>query len=223
MWNCGSSPDGICCPVQRPNHITIILIQWFQIKLASHQLPFPTHPRRFLVWPRFRFRAVVFITLRRNTKPGTQEVFLLVLLDAQGMAGRIHHTFTRETFIIFWRASCTLCFSRCGYMCSWSRKTQCQFVFSYFEKGCRKSARDNPERYCELFWVHYSSMIFERMTREAMGVRLLVLKESNKTRFDSYSVRNSELIISHISFRDCREHIFSDNICSFEREEWSSQ
>ena len=51
-------------------------------------------------------------------------------------------------------------------------------------------------------------MIFERMTREAMDVCLLVLKESSKSRFDSYS----ELIVSHITFRDCREHIFSDNL-----------
>ena len=41
---------------------------------------------------------------------------------------------------------------------------------------------------------------------------LRVLKESNKSRFDSYSVRNSILIISHITFRDCRAHIFSDNL-----------
>ena len=33
---------------------------------------------------------------------------------------------------------------------------------------------------------------------------LRVLKEKNKSRFDSYSV----LIISHITFRDCRVHIF---------------
>ena len=40
---------------------------------------------------------------------------------------------------------------------------------------------------------------------------------SNKSRFNSYSVRNSVFIISHITFRDCRVHIFSDdlsrNIC----------
>ena len=35
-----------------------------------------------------------------------------------------------------------------------------------------------------------------------------VLKGSKKSRFDSYSVRNSVLIISHITFRDCRVHIF---------------
>ena len=43
-----------------------------------------------------------------------------------------------------------------------------------------------------------------------MDICLQVLKESNKSRFDSYSVRNSVLIISHITFRDCRVHIFSD-------------
>ena len=30
--------------------------------------------------------------------------------------------------------------------------------------------------------------------------------------FDNYSIRNSVLIISHITFRDCRVHIFSDNL-----------
>ena len=41
-----------------------------------------------------------------------------------------------------------------------------------------------------------------------MDICLRVLKESNKSRFDSYSVRNSVLRISHITFRDCRVHIF---------------
>ena len=50
------------------------------------------------------------------------------------------------------------------------------------------------------------------MAREAMDVCLGVLKESSKSRFDSYSVRNSVLIISHITFWDCRVHIFSDNV-----------
>ena len=44
--------------------------------------------------------------------------------------------------------------------------------------------------------------------REAMDVRLPVLRESDKSRFDSYGVRNSVLIISHITFRYCRVHIF---------------
>ena len=45
-----------------------------------------------------------------------------------------------------------------------------------------------------------------------MDIRLRVQKESNKSRFDSYSVRNSVLILSHITFQDCRVHIFSDNL-----------
>ena len=50
------------------------------------------------------------------------------------------------------------------------------------------------------------------MAGEAMEICLRVLKESNKSRFDSYSVRNSVLNISHITFRDCRVHIFSYKI-----------
>ena len=45
-----------------------------------------------------------------------------------------------------------------------------------------------------------------------MDVCLRVLKESNKSRFESYSVRNCELIVSHITFRVCRVLIFSDNL-----------
>ena len=50
------------------------------------------------------------------------------------------------------------------------------------------------------------------MARGAIYIRLRVLKESNKSRFDSYKVRNSVLILSHITFRDCRVHISSDNL-----------
>ena len=45
-----------------------------------------------------------------------------------------------------------------------------------------------------------------------MDVCLRVLKESSKSRFDSYIVRNSVLIISHITYRDCRLHSFSNNL-----------
>ena len=41
-----------------------------------------------------------------------------------------------------------------------------------------------------------------------MDVCLRELKESNKRSFDSYSVWNSVLIISHITFRDRRVHKF---------------
>ena len=38
-----------------------------------------------------------------------------------------------------------------------------------------------------------------------------MLEEGNKSKVDSYSVRNSELIVSHITFRDCGVYIFADN------------
>ena len=40
----------------------------------------------------------------------------------------------------------------------------------------------------------------------------ILLKERNNRRFGSYSVRNRLLILSHITFWDCRVHIFSDNL-----------
>ena len=46
------------------------------------------------------------------------------------------------------------------------------------------------------------------MAEEAMDVCSRVLKESNKSRFNSYSVRNSVLSISHITFQDCRGTFF---------------
>ena len=45
-----------------------------------------------------------------------------------------------------------------------------------------------------------------------MDLCLRVLKESNKNRFDSCSVGNSVLIISHITFWDCHMHISCDNL-----------
>ena len=46
------------------------------------------------------------------------------------------------------------------------------------------------------------------MVGDATGICLLVLKESYKSSFDSYGFRNIVMIISHITFRNCRMHIF---------------
>ena len=61
------------------------------------------------------------------------------------------------------------------------------YVYSYFEKVVGK----------EQWWVVLSALSskkLERMARETTDICLPVLKESNKSRFDSYSVRNSVLI-----------------------------
>ena len=60
--------------------------------------------------------------------------------------------------------------------------------------------------------MHCSSKKFERMALQAINVCLRVLKESNNRRFDSNRVRKSVLIVSYITFWDCRVHIFSDNL-----------
>ena len=49
------------------------------------------------------------------------------------------------------------------------------------------------------------------MAREAMAVRLRVLKDSNKSRFDSYSVRNGVLIIPYY-LSGLSRAVFSDNL-----------
>ena len=61
-----------------------------------------------------------------------------------------------------------------------------------------KNARDNPERYRGWLWGHCSSKKFERMAREAMDMCSRVLKESNKSRFDSFS--RYEQCIDHIPY-----------------------
>ena len=56
------------------------------------------------------------------------------------------------------------------------------------------------------------TVVQRNLARETMDTCLRVLKGSSKSRFDSYCVRNSVLIISHVTFRDCRVHIFLDNL-----------
>ena len=75
-----------------------------------------------------------------------------------------------------------------------------------------KSARDYPRRYCGWFWVHWSSKKFERMALEAIEVCFRVIIKRKATKVNSCSVRDTVLIISHITFRDCSVDIFSDNL-----------
>ena len=49
-----------------------------------------------------------------------------------------------------------------------------------FHTGCRKSARDNPQRYCGLIWVHCSRKKYETMAQDAMDVCLRVPRKASK-------------------------------------------
>ena len=94
----------------------------------------------------------------------------------------------------------------------WSSRSCHSWYTAISWKVVGKSACDNPEMYCGWFWVHCSSKKVDRMAWEAIDICLRVVKENNKSRFDSYKVRNSVLIISHITFQDCRVHISSDKL-----------
>ena len=75
-------------------------------------------------------------------------------------------------------------------------------------KVVRKSAHDNPERYCGWFCLPCSPKEIEIMAREATDICLRVLWKATKVGLTATVVRNSVLIISHITFRDCRLHFF---------------
>ena len=71
-------------------------------------------------------------------------------------------------------------------------------IYSYFEKVCRKKC---TRQSCKALWV-VLSFFFQRnlkeFARKAMEMCLQVLKESNRSRFDSYS--RQEQCIDHIPY-----------------------
>ena len=76
-----------------------------------------------------------------------------------------------------------------------------------------KYARDNPERYCEWFWVLCSLKKFEIMAREAMDVCLLVLKKATKVGSIASASGTVYWSYRHITFQDCRVHNLYRNSC----------
>ena len=67
----------------------------------------------------------------------------------------------------------------------------------------------------KVLWMVVSSLFFKEIWsngKRSHGRMLVRDKGSNKSRLDSYIVRNRVLIISNITFRDCRVHILSDNL-----------
>ena len=76
-----------------------------------------------------------------------------------------------------------------------------------------KSACDNPQRYCGWFGVLCSSKKFERNVTGCLRCYVCdYWRKATKVGSTAAVARNSVLIISHITFRDCRVHIFSDNL-----------
>ena len=67
----------------------------------------------------------------------------------------------------------------------------------------------------KVLWVVLSSLLFKESwynDTRGHGHMFASAKGKQQSSFDSYKVRKSILIISHVTFRDCRVHIFSDNL-----------
>ena len=75
--------------------------------------------------------------------------------------------------------------------------------YSYFEKGCRKKCTRKTRK---VLGVVLSWLFFKEIWKNGRRGR------GHMSASVGYSVRNSVLIISHITFRDCRVHMFSDNL-----------
>ena len=72
-------------------------------------------------------------------------------------------------------------------------------TYSYFKKGCRKKCTRQTRK---ALWVVFEFTVLQRnleeLARKAMKMCLRVLKESNKSRFDSYS--RQEQCIDYIPY-----------------------
>ena len=75
-----------------------------------------------------------------------------------------------------------------------------------------KSARDKPERYCGWFLVHCFSNKFKEWHERPWMYVCEGERKATKVGSTATVSRTSVLIISHITFRDCRVHSFCDNL-----------
>ena len=80
-------------------------------------------------------------------------------------------------------------------------------LYSYFEKGCRKKCMQQSQK---VLWVALRSLLLKEIISKngTRGHGCMFLNAKGKQQRSFYSVRNSVLIISHITFWDCRMHIF---------------
>ena len=86
-------------------------------------------------------------------------------------------------------------------------------IYSYFEKGCWKKCTRQSQK---VLWVVLSSLFFTEIWKNGTwghGHMFASAKGKHwQINLTATIVRNSVLIISHVTFRDCRVHIFSDNL-----------
>ena len=87
--------------------------------------------------------------------------------------------------------------------------TQKRDLYSYFEKGCRRNcARDNPRRWYGIWSMHFSWHCSCRIYFCCFPLALANILPWLLVSFSEISLKNSELKITHNTFRDCRVHFF---------------
>ena len=124
------------------------------------------------------------------------------------MFHRVHHSF--EDLIILDRPIDLLIVHFLAHTLYYTCLT---VIYSDVEKGCRKKCtRQSPK----VLWVVWSALFFKEIWKNVTGyLRCYVCdywRKATKVGSTTAVARNSVLIISHITFRDCRVHIFSDNL-----------
>ena len=99
-------------------------------------------------------------------------------------------------------------------------RKQCQItctseLYSCFEKGCWKKCTWQSQK---VLWVVFGSLVFKEISRNGTRGHGRMFgrakgKQQILSKFDSYSFQDtSVLIISHITFWDCRVHSFCHNL-----------
>ena len=90
---------------------------------------------------------------------------------------------------------------------------QFDFVYSYFEKGCRKKFTRQSRK---ALWVVLSSLFFREIWKNwherPWKCVCECYRKAKKVGSTATVARNSVSIISHITFLDCCVHIFSNNL-----------
>ena len=85
-------------------------------------------------------------------------------------------------------------------------------AYSYFKKGCQKKCTRQTRK---VLWVVVSSLFFKEIWKNGTRVHGHVfasVKGKQQKEIRQYSVRNSVVIISHITFQGCRGKFFSNNL-----------
>ena len=168
MWNCGSSPIGF---VVLFNALITLRSYWyndFKSNWPVISYPSPLIPAVFSFGLGSGF-ARLYSLLYEGTRNPAPRKFFCWSFSTRGAWPEGCTIPLQERPLLSSDVRHVLYVFRCGYICSiMITQAQCQFVYSYFEKGYRKKCTRQSRK---VLWVvcfefTSSSTIFEKMARE---------------------------------------------------------